>query len=183
MTRMRILTCSKKSKTSWTTRLAILRRPLLHQRLLVMLLCNQFEGQSPHGTLHLPRVLSSHKRKIEEATCWDPKSLSATVFDTASFSTQSTQLRFSNSTTVSGFTNPTKAATANDTEVGTVIANKTHVLLGSDQPVQMQAFNVKKLFVSDLTFRVFHLTQAGHAIISNLILFQMAHGNAECLGK
>lgn len=103
--------------------------------------------------------------------------------DTASFAIQSTHSRFSNSTTFSGSTNATKGSTVNDPEVGTVIANKTHVLLGSGQPVQMQALNVKKLFVSDLTFRVFHPTQAGHAIIANLVLFQMAQDNAQRLGE
>ena len=71
-------------------------------------------------------------------------------------------------------------ATLNSTS-GTVIANSTHLLLANNKPVSR--VNVKKLFVSDDTSRVFHPTQLGHALIANMILYQMAADNAERQGK
>jgi phospholipase/lecithinase/hemolysin len=71
-------------------------------------------------------------------------------------------------------------AFANGSSTGTVIANRTHILFGN-KPVAR--INIKKLFVSDKTSRVFHPTQGGHALIANMILYQMAADNAKRLGK
>lgn len=95
----------------------------------------------------------------------------------SSFSIQSTNMRFPNSTFA-----PTDGEIGEDTAIGTVVANKTHIMLQGGKPVQRATINIKKLFVSDLTFRVFHPTQAGHAAIANLVLFQMAQDNAKRLG-
>lgn len=68
---------------------------------------------------------------------------------------------------------------------GTVIANSTHVLVANKEVVSKNS--IRQLFVSDLTARVFHPTQAGHALIANLILYQMtvdltrANGESSCL--
>jgi hypothetical protein len=43
--------------------------------------------------------------------------------------------------------------------------------------------NIKKLFVSDDTSRVFHPTQIGHSMIANMILYQMAADNAKRNGE
>jgi len=97
----------------------------------------------------------------------------------SAFSTQS--MRFPNSSTFS--TASADGDIGEDSAVGTVVANKTHIMLQGGKPVQRATINIKKLFVSDLTVRVFHPTQAGHAAIANLVLFQMAQDNAKRLGK
>jgi hypothetical protein len=97
----------------------------------------------------------------------------------SAFSAQS--MRFPNSTAFS--TASADGDIGEDAAVGTVVANKTHIMLQGGKPVQRATINIKKLFVSDLTFRVFHPTQAGHAAIANLVLFQMAQDNAKRLGR
>jgi hypothetical protein len=100
----------------------------------------------------------------------------------SSFSAQSTNMRLPNSTTFSISPASAGGDIGEDTAIGTVVANKTHIILQGGKPVQRTTINIKKLFVSDLTFRVFHPTQAGHAAIANLVLFQMAQDNAKRLG-
>lgn len=75
-----------------------------------------------------------------------------------------------------GFGNSTSGVSS----VGTVIANGTHVILSNGQPVPK--FNIKKLFISDQTSRIFHPTQLGHSIVANLILYKMAAQRASELG-
>lgn len=98
----------------------------------------------------------------------------------SSFSAQSTSMRFPNSTTFS--TASANGDLGEDAAIGTVVANKTHIMLQGGMLVQRATVNIKKLFVSDLTFRVFHPTQAGHAAIANLVLFPMAQDNEKRLG-
>lgn len=101
----------------------------------------------------------------------------------ASFATQQTHMRYPNSTVSWNSKQPTSDSPTNDTAIGTVVANSTHIMLGGGKPVMRQTVNLRKLVVSDSTFRVFHPTQAGHAVIANLVLFQMALDNAKRLGK
>lgn len=98
-----------------------------------------------------------------------------------SFSTQGTHMRISNSTALSTSSYPQNGTAGEDVAIGTVVANSTHMMLRGGKPVQRTVINAK-LFISDLTFRVFHPTQAGHAMIANLVLFQMAQDNAKRLG-
>jgi len=84
---------------------------------------------------------------------------------------------------ISGHTNMHFANTTalnNGSYMGTVIANRTHVLFGNKAVARI---NIKKLFVGDETSRVFHPTQGGHALIANMILYQMAADNARRLGE
>lgn len=94
-----------------------------------------------------------------------------------------THMHFSNTTGSTFSTAWTNDTSGNATSVGTVAANSTHVMLRGGKPVQRQAFNKKKLVLSDDMTRVFHPTQNGHAIIANHILFQMAEDNAKRLGR
>lgn len=64
---------------------------------------------------------------------------------------------------------------------GTVIANQTHVLLAGNKIVEK--VSLQRLIVPDGTGRIFHPTQAGHSLIANLILFEMAAQNAKAKGK
>lgn len=77
---------------------------------------------------------------------------------------------------VQRFTNATASSSS-----GTVIANSTHILLTNNKAVRK--VNIKKIFVSDDTSRVFHPTQLGHSMIANMILYQMAADNAERQGE
>ena len=71
--------------------------------------------------------------------------------------------------------------TANSSSVGTVVANHTHVLLANGKIVEK--VNLKKLIISDKTSRVFHPTQNGHALIANMILYEMSAQNAQSQGE
>ncbi|KAF7186645.1 Lipase 1 [Pseudocercospora fuligena] len=76
-------------------------------------------------------------------------------------------------------------STANLTNIdrsvlGTVLANNTHVLLANGHAVEKSS--ISRLLVSDTTARVFHPTQGGHALIANLILYQMTADRAMSLG-
>lgn len=88
----------------------------------------------------------------------------------ASFAAWRTNMHFTNST-----------ARQNDSSVGTVISNQTHILLAGSKPVQKSI--ITKLFVGDKTARIFHPTQGGHALIANMILYYMAADNARRLGR
>lgn len=72
------------------------------------------------------------------------------------------------------------ASTAGNT-TGTVVANETHILLANGKVVEKSAL-ARKIFVSDNTARIFHPTQYGHAMIANLILYQMAADRAQSQG-
>ena len=87
----------------------------------------------------------------------------------SSFIAGHTNMHFANTT-----------AFTNESSMGTVIANRTHVLFGNKAVARI---NIVKLFVSDDTSRVFHPTQGGHALIANMILYQMAADNARRLGE
>ena len=71
----------------------------------------------------------------------------------SSFSAQSTNMRFPNSTTVS--TASADGDVGEDAAIGTVVANKTHIMLQGGKPVQRATINIKELFVSDLTLECF----------------------------
>jgi hypothetical protein len=64
---------------------------------------------------------------------------------------------------------------------GTIIANQTHAMLRSGRVVEK--LRIAKLVVSDMTSRVFHPTRFGHALIANLILYQIRAVVAEAAGK
>lgn len=76
--------------------------------------------------------------------------------------------------------NSTSGNSTTHSGTGVVVSNGTHVILSNGQPVPKAA--VKKLFVGDRTARALHPTQAGHALIANLILYQMAAQRAAQLG-
>lgn len=63
---------------------------------------------------------------------------------------------------------------------GRLVSNGTHIVVNGTTLVPLS--DVTKFFVSDSTTRVFHPTQNGHALIANLILYQMAAVNAKKLG-
>lgn len=84
---------------------------------------------------------------------------------TASFAGNHTIFRFSNAT------NSTEGLST-----GTVIANNTHIMIaGFPKPIM-------RLFIPDTTARTFHPTQGGHALIANLILYQMRVDRAKRQG-
>jgi len=82
------------------------------------------------------------------------------ILSTASFARNQTRFRFGNAT------NSTEGLS-----VGTVVANNTHIMLAGVNPTPYDV--LRRLFVPDKTGRVFHPTQGGHALIANLILYQM----------
>ena len=70
---------------------------------------------------------------------------------------------------------------ANSFSVGTVVANSTHTLLANGNIVEK--LSIRKLIISDKTSRVFHPTQNGHALIANMIIYQMTAQNALSQGE
>lgn len=90
----------------------------------------------------------------------------------AIFSSELSNTLFSNS--------PNRTNAQIKDSIGTVIANRTHVLLGDKQVVSK--VDIIKLIVPDLIARVFHPTQGGHALIANLILYRMAANAAKAQG-
>lgn len=85
--------------------------------------------------------------------------------------------------------NTTRIVTTNGTNgtaygrSGTVVANRTHVLLGNGKAVERFGINPVKLFLPDRTARIFHPTQNGHALIANMVLWHMASDNARRMGR
>jgi hypothetical protein len=112
---------------------------------------------------------SSSSRNVSHGPALGSKVTLGGVNASPSFLAGHTNMHFANTT-----------AFANGSSTGTVIANRTHIMFGT-KPVAR--INIKKLFVSDETARVFHPTQGGHALIANMILYQMAADNAKRLGK
>jgi hypothetical protein len=122
-----------------------------------------------NDTQNIDADSSSSSRNVSQGPALGSKISLGTVNASPSFLAGHTNMHFANTT-----------AFANGSSTGTVIANRTHILFGN-KPVAR--INIKKLFVSDKTSRVFHPTQGGHALIANMILYQMAADNAKRLGK
>lgn len=136
-----------------------------------------------HGArLRVRRHLSKTER--------DPSSFDFHQLSVRGLNNTSNNTSFTNGTllgTTMALPNAMKLALTNGTAhtntsaVGTVVANSTHVLLASGKVVAK--VNLAKLIISDKTARVFHPTQNGHALIANMILYQMAAQNAQAKGE
>ena len=85
---------------------------------------------------------------------------------TASFAGNQTTFRFSNAT-----------KSTEGLSTGTVIANGTHIMIAG------QPTFIRKLYMPDTMARTFHPTQGGHALIANLILYQMRVDRARRKGQ
>jgi hypothetical protein len=125
------------------------------------------------GFLTLNTTLVDNSATTNDNASQVTHALGSKVFHT---STNGSSFGVASVNAVERFSNTTSGPSS-----GTIIANSTHILLANNKAVSR--VNIKKLFVSDDTSRVFHPTQIGHSMIANMILYQMAADNAKRNGE